>query len=127
VRLRATLLRHPPAFSVNYIGGTSGLRGYGPYDLSGQSYVLCNLEQRYFSPLRIYTVCFGGAGFVDLGKTWNRASGFRAAEWRGDAGFSLLLGLSKMPERQVVRYDLAWRVTEPGFRWSVGYGMYFGI
>lgn len=131
LRVQGLHQRHAPSYTLNYLGGFNGLRGFGSYDLSGQSSLLCNLEERYFSPLRIYTMYLGGAAFVETGKIWSDGSaadarGFGDVAWAGDAGISLLLGLSKMPGHEVVRYDFARRITEGGFRWSIGYGMYFG-
>jgi hypothetical protein len=50
-----------------YLGGTTGLRGFGPFDFAGQRSVLMNLEDRIFTPVQLWFFKLGSVIFYDCG------------------------------------------------------------
>ncbi|MBD3169559.1 MAG: hypothetical protein GF307_08755 [candidate division Zixibacteria bacterium] len=115
----------PDPYLINYISGKNGLRGFETYDLSGQNYVVMNIEHRYYSPFKLLTVAFGAAVFYDVGKAWYEFAGYDSSEWEADYGFGLRFGLTKSSAFKVVRVDIAKSTSEDEFYLSFGTQMYF--
>jgi len=123
---KGTIARHAPSYYLTYLGGDEGLRGYDDTDLAGQNYAYFSVSERYFSPLRLFTVGIGAEAFLEAGKLWGGEI-VGGTAWRGDIGGSLLLGLNRLANRDLVRIDIAKRLTESGYRWSIGYGVDFAL
>ncbi|MCP4631775.1 MAG: hypothetical protein GY855_02535, partial [candidate division Zixibacteria bacterium] len=124
-RILGRFYDRPDRFTVNYIGGKNGLRGYENFDLAGQNYVIANFEQRYYSPIEILTVAFGTAAFIDAGKTWYEGAGYDSEGWKSNAGIGFRFGLTKSSGFKVVRMDIAKSLTENSYYISFGTEMYF--
>jgi outer membrane protein assembly factor BamA len=107
-----------------YLGGTSGIRGYRQYYLTGNSVGLANLELRFFPQLEFLSVMLGGAVFADIGQTWKNGN----PNGRSGSGGSLGIGLRVSPEKasklDIFRLDLA-RTRDDRWEFSFGTGQYF--
>jgi hypothetical protein len=97
------------------LGGDSGLRGYPIRYQAGESRVVLNVEQRFFTelyPWRLFRV--GWAVFGDIGKVGGRDP--RATEPLGtlyDIGAGLRLTSPRASGRNVVHIDLAFPLNGP--------------
>jgi hypothetical protein len=99
------------------VGGDSGLRGYPLRFESGSSSTVFTLEQRFYTdwyPFRLVRV--GGAGFVDVGRTWGTALiGNSDPGLLRDVGFGLRLGNTRSGLGNVLHIDLAFPLKQyPG-------------
>ena len=109
-------LAYRPARDFQYVvGGLNGLRAHGVHALAGDKLVRLNAESRwvlahnYFQLLSI-----GAAGFWDSARTWGPGSADQP--WQHDVGVGLRLSAPHSALNQVVRIDLAWRVSPRGVR-----------
>ncbi len=97
------------------LGGDNGLRGYPIRYQAGESRVVLNVEQRFFTelyPWRLFRV--GWAIFGDIGKVRGRDP--RATESVGtlyDVGAGLRLSSPRASGRNVVHIDLAFPLNGP--------------
>jgi hypothetical protein len=97
------------------LGGDNGLRGYPIRYQAGESRVVLNVEQRFFTelyPWRLFRV--GWAIFGDIGKVGGRDP--RATEPLGtlyDVGAGLRLSSPRASGRNVVHIDLAFPLNGP--------------
>jgi outer membrane protein assembly factor BamA len=97
------------------LGGDNGLRGYPIRYQAGESRVVLNVEQRFFTelyPWRLFRV--GWAIFGDVGKVGGRDP--RATEPLGtlyDVGAGLRLSSPRASGRNVVHIDLAFPLNGP--------------
>ncbi|MDH4034360.1 MAG: hypothetical protein OEV80_11245, partial [candidate division Zixibacteria bacterium] len=106
------------------LGGNSGLRGFGRYFRTGDRRAVLNLEGRVFPDLGFLSVLFGGALFVDLGRT------FRAGEslgWKGyyaAVGAGLRISFERSSRSSLVRCDVAYSAHD-GWQLSISSGQFF--
>ncbi|NNE09528.1 MAG: hypothetical protein HKN20_13285 [Gemmatimonadetes bacterium] len=115
-----------PGFE-RFIGDGSGLRGIESRDVAGQSLVLFNLEERWFTDLQLWTVAFGGAIFWDTGWAWDEDQPIRFSDLESSVGAGVRLGMTKSRSSPVVRIDAAWNTARGEFRFSVGSGHVFSV
>ncbi len=97
------------------LGGDTGLRGYPIRYQAGESRVVLNVEQRFFTelyPWRLFRI--GWAVFGDIGKVSGRDP--RATDPFGtlyDVGAGLRLSSPRASGRNVVHIDLAFPLNKP--------------
>ncbi|MBI1796928.1 MAG: hypothetical protein HY076_06550 [Candidatus Eisenbacteria bacterium] len=105
-----------PARDVQYVvGGLNGLRAHGVHALAGDRLCRLNAESRWLIGRNFYQlVSLGAAGFWDTARTWGPGSAGLA--WQHDVGMGLRLSLPHSALNQVLRLDLAWRVSPRGVR-----------
>ncbi len=105
------------------LGGTTGIRGYDKFFLTGDRRVVINAEARFFSNLTFLSAMFGAATFVDLGSVWKPREKLNMSNVYGSAGVGLRIAFAKST-KNIVRIDLAYSETT---RWefSVGTDQYF--
>jgi hypothetical protein len=105
-----------PARDFQYvIGGLNGLRAHGVHALAGEQMVRFNTESRWRIGRNYYQLfSLGGAAFWDVGHTWG--AGSASLGWQQDVGIGLRLSSPHSAVNQVVRFDLAWRVSPSGVR-----------
>ncbi len=115
-----------PGFE-RFIGDGSGLRGIDSREVAGQSVLLFNLEERWFSDLQLWTVAFGGAIFWDTGWAWDEDQAIRFADLESSVGAGIRLGMTKSRSSPVIRIDGAWNMARGEFRFSVGSGHVFSV
>ncbi len=100
--------RMPRDFQLE-LGGLSGLRAYTVHALSGTQAWRINAEHRWIALRDCWDlVSFGGAVFMDAGRTWGPGSASKG--WHEDVGLGLRLSLPHSALNQVARFDVAWPV-----------------
>lgn len=100
--------RMPRDFQLE-LGGLNGLRAFGVHALTGTQAWRLNAEHRVIVLRDCWQlVSFGGAVFLDSGRTWGPGSSGKG--WHHGAGFGLRLALPHSALNQVARFDLAWPV-----------------
>ena len=110
------------------LGGDVGLRGYPAYRFEGTRRLLVNLEDRVFTPLRLFTLRLGGVVFADAGYVWPPGQPVRPGDLRADAGFGLRVYNTRASTARVSRLDLAFRLRgERGFLLSLGSEQLFDL
>ncbi len=119
---------NPEVATPFILGGDTGLRGYPAREFSGNKKFLLNLENRFFPPINILTVAFGGVLFLDAGTVWKEGEAIDFSELNFSAGFGLRLGYTKSPDARVGRIDFALPLGRgSGFGVFVGVGQQFSL
>ncbi|UCC80301.1 MAG: BamA/TamA family outer membrane protein [Candidatus Zixiibacteriota bacterium] len=118
--------REKPGYQ-QLLGGANGLRGYSSHELEGDKLALGNMEYRFYTPLEIFTVRFGGALFFDVGDVWRKGEKVRFGDMKYDVGVGLRFGLTKSSTSRVLRLDFAKALTENEYYVSFGTGMLFNL
>ena len=118
--------RQEPTYQL-HLGGTSGLRGFPAYEFSGTKLALANFEYRFFLPIEILTVRFGGAAFFDMGGAWRASQHVDLDEMKSDVGVGLRFGLTRSSTSRVLRLDLARSLEDDTYYISFGTGMIFSL
>ncbi|UCE24327.1 MAG: BamA/TamA family outer membrane protein [Candidatus Zixiibacteriota bacterium] len=105
------------------LGGTTGIRGYDKFFLTGDRRLVINVEARFFSDLTLLSAMFGAAAFVDLGNIWKPQERLDLSDFYASTGVGLRIAFAKST-KNIVRIDLAYSETT---RWelSVGTDQYF--
>jgi hypothetical protein len=91
------------------LGADVGLRGWDPDTFDGTGRALANAQWRTIlarDVLRFFSV--GLVVFADAGATWNPRVGRDTDGLRADAGFGLLLDLSRFSTSNLLRVEVAW-------------------
>ncbi|MBD3334593.1 MAG: hypothetical protein GF355_03670 [Candidatus Eisenbacteria bacterium] len=101
--------RRLPSEERAYLGGRSGLRGYPTRALGGNQYLLLNLENRVWTPLRVLFFELGFSVFGDIAWLSDRRQSFSGARPRPAAGVGLLIGNRKAVSG-ILRVELARRL-----------------
>jgi len=115
--LRQTFVAHVGAFHAwnpyadeqFFLDGTTGLRGYRLRSFEGDSRVVLNLEQRFFSGWQIFgLVSPGFAVFFDAGSVGSAQRPLRLSEVKTDVGAGLRFAVAWAPVMNVFRIDAAY-------------------
>ena len=72
-RLRVDLTQNFPVSAQLFLDGSKHIRGYQLRQEEGQSRWVFNIEDRLFTPLRLYKVRFGAVLFFDVGGIWRES------------------------------------------------------
>ncbi|MCP4723434.1 MAG: hypothetical protein GY863_00285 [bacterium] len=127
MRVEYNQVTSPRPYSQVYLGENSGLRGYSLLQFLGNRSLLINLEDRFFSDLKVFFLRVGATAFFDAGKVWEGGGSFDKADWHSSAGFGLRLGIPKM-SRGIIRIDFAYNMDENRFTTvSFSNGSYFSL
>jgi hypothetical protein len=118
--------RERPGYQV-ILGGANGLRGYSSRELEGNKLAVGNAEYRFYTPLEILTVRFGGVVFFDIGDVWKDGEKISFGNLKYDVGVGLRFGLTKSSTARVLRIDFAKALTENEYYISLGSGMIFDL
>ncbi len=98
------------------IGGDTGLRGYPLRFQAGSGTALLTIEQRYFTPYKLWQLAsVGGAVFFDMGKAFGEPT-LGPSEDYGllkDVGFGLRLGSLSSALGNVLHIDVAFPLDGP--------------
>jgi len=105
------------------LGGTTGVRGYDKYYLTGDRRMVLNLEGRLYPDLTILSVRLGGVIFSDFGRIWKAGDPMKIRDFSMSAGLGLRLAFEKS-SRSIVRIDAAYSDVN-GWQLSIGTGQYF--
>ncbi|MDD4051184.1 MAG: hypothetical protein PHR28_04700 [candidate division Zixibacteria bacterium] len=102
-----------------------GLRGYPLYFGGGDSRIVVNLENRFFTDMEIMSVGIGAAVFADIGNIWAKDAPFVLGRTRSAVGGGLRLGVNRATNAEVVRIDLAYALNRGRWQISAGTDQYF--
>lgn len=112
-----------PDFQLT-LGGINGLRAFPVHELTGTQLWRGNAEVRWIAARDVLRlVSFGGAAFLDSGRTWGRGTGNTL--WHHDAGVGLRISLPHSALNAVARFDVAWPLS-PGHELRRGPAYSFG-
>ena len=103
------------------LGGDVGLRGYPAWQFTGTKALLLNVEDRIFTPFRLYTFALGLALFADAGYVWPEDQEFSGRDLHASVGFGLRVGATKAAKGRVSRLDFAFPLRG-GFGFSLTFG-----
>ncbi len=95
------------------LGGQEGARGFKNRIQTGDSSLILNLEERYYSNLHLFNLIHVGAAvFLDAGRVFSDGSPVGTQQpWLVDAGFGLRLASSKASSNRVLHIDFAFPLT----------------
>jgi len=97
------------------LGSSSGLRGYGEFDLAGDRRITYGIEHRIFSDIDIFIFRFGAAAFLDGGAAWfGEASPFKQ-RFHHSAGVGLRIENTKLQGTGLLRIDVAMNLDRGQF------------
>ncbi|KPK89490.1 hypothetical protein AMJ80_09705 [bacterium SM23_31] len=126
-KIELTDLDTPYPSKQEFLGETTGLRGYENRAFIGQRRLLINLEDRIFSNIQFWFIRLGGSLFIDSGKIWGEDKNFGAEDWHTGVGFGVRLGIPKFTEG-IVRIDFAFNLDKNKFSsLSISKGSYFNV
>jgi len=89
------------------LGGTNGIRGYNKYFQTGDRKLVVNMEQRFYSGIKILSVMLGAVVFMDMGQIWKDNDSIMFDHLYASGGFGLRLAFDKS-SKNIVRIDLAY-------------------
>ena len=107
------------------LGGDTGLRGYSRYFRTGDRRAIMNLEGRLFPKLEFLSVLFGGAIFVDLGRTFEAGESLSWKGYYASVGAGLRISFERSSRTSLFRCDFAYSEYN-GWQLSVSSGQFFG-
>ncbi|MBN1351177.1 hypothetical protein JXJ21_17290 [candidate division KSB1 bacterium] len=125
-RFESTMGWRTPENLQLFIDEKRGIRGYPSRFLQGQKRMICNLEQRFYPGLNLYSFGIGGAVFADVGGILERNQPVSAMKPLSSLGFGLRIGNTKAYGSIVHRIDFSFPLNG-GFKVmiSLGKGHYF--
>lgn len=91
------------------LGGTSGLRGFDEFALSGDRAGTLNLETRWFPGVDILSTLIGGVVFADFGRTWKKDEPFSLRDMQYALGAGLRISLERATRSEIIRIDCSVR------------------
>ncbi len=115
---------HRDAVNGLVLGGTTGLRGYNKYFVTGDRIAVANLEARFFPNIRIHSALLGPLVFADFGEAWKDGEPIEFRHTYAAVGVGLRVGLEHSRRGRVLRFDVAYS-KEAGWQLSIGTDHYF--
>jgi len=106
------------------LGGEGGLRGFGRYFRTGDRRAVLNAEGRFFPDIQLLSVLFGGAAFVDLGRTFRTGESLTGRDFYASVGLGLRVSFERTSRRSLFRCDIAYS-EHNGWQLSISSGQYF--
>ncbi len=94
-----------------YLGGTTGLRGFGPYDFTGQRTALLNVEDRIATPHQLWFFKLGAVVFYDCGSAWDEHVATARVRLHSSAGIGLRIENEKQQGSGIIRIDFAYNLS----------------
>jgi hypothetical protein len=91
------------------LGGTSGLRGFDEFALTGDRAGILNLETRWFPGVDILSTLLGGVVFADFGRTWKKDEPFSLRDMQYALGVGLRISLEQATRSEIIRIDCSVR------------------
>lgn len=107
------------------LGGSSGIRGFEKYFLTGSRRAVFNFETRFFSDLSLLSMTFGGVVFSDFGNAWNDQESVNLSDFHKNIGLGLRIGFKKS-SRKIIRVDFSY-TDENTWELTVGSNQYFNV
>lgn len=106
------------------LGGNTGLRGFSRYFRTGDRRAVLNLEGRLFPELELLSVLFGGALFVDLGRSFEAGESLSWKGYYAAVGAGLRISFERSSRSSLFRCDVAYSEHD-GWQLSVSSGQFF--
>lgn len=106
------------------LGGKTGLRGFPTEFRTGDRLLVGNLEARFFPHLELLSVRFGGAAFMDLGRTFKSGESLSLTDFDVSVGVGCRISFEKSSRSRILRFDFS-RNDQGGWIFSAGAGQYF--
>ncbi len=107
-----------------FLGENNGLRGYPENFDSGEKFFRCNLENRLFSKISLFSVDVGAVQFVEFGQSRRLEERFSTGDILWSTGIGLRLGTEKISDADVFRIDLAYAGQIKSWQLSMALGQY---
>ena len=106
------------------LGGNTGLRGFSRYFRTGDRRAILNLEGRVFPELELLSVLFGGALFVDVGRSFEAGESLSWKGYYAAVGVGLRISFERSSRSSLFRCDVAYSEHD-GWQLSVSSGQFF--
>lgn len=106
------------------LGGSSGLRGYDKFFLTGDRRLTASAEARFFPGLTIHSAVVSPVLFGDFGQMWKSGDPARLDHSYGAVGAGLRIGLEHSSRARIIRIDVAYSEFN-GWQLSIGTDHYF--
>jgi hypothetical protein len=97
------------------LGSSSGLRGFGEYELAGDRRITYGIEHRIFSDIDVFIFRFGAAAFLDGGTAWFGGSSPWKQRYHHGAGLGLRIENTKLQGAGLIRIDFAMNLDRGRF------------
>jgi hypothetical protein len=117
--------RLQPGGQTVYEDEDRGLRGYPLYFAGGDSRIVVNLENRFFSDVEVLSVGIGAAVFADIGNIWAQGDPLAIRRTKASVGGGLRLGANRATNAEIIRFDLAYALSRGCWQISAGTDQYF--
>lgn len=96
------------------LGSLTGLRGYPAYAFNGEKLLLVNLEERFFSPLKLWIFRFGGLLFFDVGTVQRTGEPLELDSLHPAWGFGIRIENMVQQGSGILRIDFAFTPEQAG-------------
>jgi len=97
------------------LGSSSGLRGFGEFDIAGDRRITYGLEHRLFSDVDIFIFRLGAAAFLDGGTAWFGEAPPAKQRFHHSAGLGLRIENTKLQGTGLIRIDVAMNLDRGQF------------
>ncbi|MEE9465677.1 MAG: hypothetical protein V3W14_08930 [Candidatus Neomarinimicrobiota bacterium] len=96
------------------LGSLTGLRGYPAYAFNGEKLLLVNLEERFFSPLKLWIFRFGSTLFFDAGTVQQSGEPLRLNRLHPAWGFGIRIENTVQQGSGILRIDFVFTPEQAG-------------
>ncbi len=107
-----------------YLGENSGLRGYPRYFAEGEKLLRVNIENRFFTGVKMLSAEFGVTQFFDFGQTWSDGERFELKQNLWSIGVGIRIGTERVSNAEMIRIDMAYAGKTNNWQISFGVGQY---
>ncbi len=107
-----------------YLGENNGLRGFPRYYSEGERFYRVNVENRFFTGLKILSNELGVTQFLDLGRIWGGDEKFEIRHNLWSVGVGLRIGTERVSNADMIRIDVAYAGNIKRWQLSFGIGQY---
>jgi len=98
-----------------YLGSSTGLRGFGEYEVAGNRRITYGVEHRIFSDIDIFIFRMGAAAFLDGGTAWLGDAPWWSQRFHHAAGLGLRIENTKLQGAGLIRVDFAFNLDRQRF------------
>lgn len=113
-RLQGAWGRNWSPYRQFVLGSLTGLRGYPAYAFNGEKLLLVNLEERFFSPLKLWIFRFGGLLFIDVGTVQRTGEPWGLDSLHPAWGFGIRIENTVQHGSGILRVDFAFTPEQAG-------------
>ncbi len=109
---------------VLYLGENSGMRGYPRFNTEGEKLFRVNIENRFFTGIKMLSAEFGITQFFDIGQAWSEGERFELKQMLWTIGGGIRIGTERVSNAEMIRIDLAYAGKIRNWQISFGVGQY---